>query len=83
MLTTWFEMLVFVVLAVLMRPAVVKINGADMDVSASETLFRIALNIVSPGRAGPVSRLTAARGPRFDTRTDDVCSFTMAVCTFS
>ena len=65
MLITWIEMLVFVVLAVFMRLAVVKINGAVIKVPASETLFRKALTIVSPGRSGPAQLISASREPRY------------------
>ena len=65
MLITWIEMLVFVVLAVLMRSAVAKINGAVIKVPASETLFREALTIVSPGCSGPAQLLSASREPRY------------------
>ena len=65
MLITWIEMLVIVVLAVLMRLAVAKINGVGIKVSASETLFRKALTIVPPGRSGPAQLISASLEPRF------------------
>ncbi len=61
MLITWIEMLVFVVLAVFMRSAIVKINGAVIKVPASETLFRKALTIVSPSCSGPAQPISATR----------------------
>ena len=65
MLIAWIEMLVIVVLAVLMRPAVAKLNGVGLFVPASETLFRKALTIVSPGRSGPAQLISASREPRY------------------
>ena len=61
MLIAWIEMLVIVVLAVLMRPAVAKLNGVGLFVPASETLFRKALTIVSPSCSGPAQPISATR----------------------